>query len=77
MHKTKTNMHSDFIAELQWRGLIHDIMPGTAEQLKKEMEDKLKSRIGVRANVELMEYGKIERTQFKARRVIDKRDLYK
>jgi tyrosyl-tRNA synthetase len=30
-------MHSDFIAELQWRGLIHDIMPGTSEQLTKEM----------------------------------------
>ena len=27
----------DFIEELSWRGLIHDIMPGTAEQLKKEI----------------------------------------
>ncbi|MBL3657129.1 tyrosine--tRNA ligase [Fulvivirga sediminis] len=27
----------DFVAELQWRGMIHDIMPGTEEQLKKEM----------------------------------------
>lgn len=27
----------DFIAELKWRGMIHDIMPGTAEQLNKEM----------------------------------------
>ncbi len=27
---------SDLIAELQWRGMIQDIMPGTAEQLKKE-----------------------------------------
>lgn len=27
----------DFIEELQWRGMIHDIMPGTEEQLKKEM----------------------------------------
>jgi len=51
--------------------------PKILEQLKKEMEEKLKSRIGVRANVEVVEYGKIERTQFKARRVIDKRDLYK
>jgi len=25
------------IEELQWRGMIHDIMPGTAEQLNKEM----------------------------------------
>ncbi|MGD9976351.1 MAG: tyrosine--tRNA ligase [Bacteroidales bacterium] len=27
----------NFIEELQWRGMIHDIMPGTEEQLAKEM----------------------------------------
>lgn len=27
----------DFIEELKWRGMVHDIMPGTEEQLKKEM----------------------------------------
>ena len=27
----------NFIEELQWRGMIHDIMPGTEEQLEKEM----------------------------------------
>ena len=27
----------DFVEELRWRGMIHDIMPGTEEQLKKEM----------------------------------------
>ncbi|MGF2412428.1 tyrosine--tRNA ligase [Ferruginibacter sp.] len=27
----------DLIEELQWRGMIQDIMPGTKEQLKKEM----------------------------------------
>ncbi|WP_458778486.1 tyrosine--tRNA ligase [Desulforhopalus sp. 52FAK] len=27
----------NFIEELTWRGMIHDIMPGTEEQLKKEM----------------------------------------
>lgn len=27
----------DFIAELKWRGMIHDIMPGTEDQLNKEM----------------------------------------
>jgi len=26
-----------FIEELRWRGMIHDIMPGTEEQLAKEM----------------------------------------
>lgn len=27
----------DFVAEMKWRGMIHDIMPGTEEQLNKEM----------------------------------------
>ena len=27
----------DFVEELKWRGMLHDIMPGTEEQLAKEM----------------------------------------
>ncbi|MEO1052694.1 MAG: tyrosine--tRNA ligase [Bacteroidota bacterium] len=27
----------DFVSELKWRGMIHDIMPGAEEQLTKEM----------------------------------------
>ncbi len=27
----------NFVEELQWRGMIHDVMPGTEEQLKKEL----------------------------------------
>ena len=27
----------NLIEELRWRGMIQDIMPGTEEQLKKEM----------------------------------------
>ena len=30
-------MSNSFVEELQWRGLVHDIMPGTEEQLEKEM----------------------------------------
>ena len=30
-------MTKNFIEELQWRGMIHDITPGTEEQLQKEM----------------------------------------
>ncbi|MEL6607251.1 MAG: tyrosine--tRNA ligase, partial [Bacteroidota bacterium] len=28
---------NSFIEELRWRGMIHDVMPGTEEQLAKEM----------------------------------------
>ena len=27
----------NFVEELKWRGMIHDIMPGTQEQFAKEM----------------------------------------
>lgn len=27
----------DFLEELRWRGMLHDVMPGTEEQLQKEM----------------------------------------
>lgn len=30
-------MKTDFIEELRWRGMLHDMMPGTDEQLKKEI----------------------------------------
>ena len=30
-------MKMNFVEELTWRGMIHDIMPGTEEQLQKEM----------------------------------------
>jgi len=30
-------MKPDFVEELKWRGMLHDIMPGTEELLKKEM----------------------------------------
>jgi tyrosyl-tRNA synthetase len=30
-------MSKNFIEELQWRGMLYDMMPGTAEQLQKEM----------------------------------------
>ncbi|MGB2128589.1 MAG: tyrosine--tRNA ligase [Flavicella sp.] len=30
-------MTTNFVEELTWRGMLHDIMPGTEEQLQKEM----------------------------------------
>ena len=27
----------NFVEELEWRGMIHTMMPGTKEQLEKEM----------------------------------------
>jgi tyrosyl-tRNA synthetase len=30
-------LYTNFVDELRWRGMIHDLTPGTEEQLKKEM----------------------------------------
>ena len=31
------DVKKDFLQEMTWRGMVHDIMPGTEEQLQKEM----------------------------------------
>jgi len=48
---------------------------GLIPELKAELETELKSR-GLRTIVQMQEPGTLERTEFKARRVIDKRSLY-
>ena len=30
-------INTNLVEELKWRGMIHDIMPGTEEQLSKEV----------------------------------------
>ena len=31
------SINKNFVEELRWRGMIHDMMPGTEEQLMKEI----------------------------------------
>ena len=35
--KKRNPLIMNFVEELKWRGMIHDVMPGTEDQLKKEM----------------------------------------
>ena len=35
--KLKKSMSKDFVTELRWRGMIHNVMPGIEEVLEKEM----------------------------------------
>ena len=32
----------NFVEEMKWRGMIHDIMPGTEEQLEKEVQFQIR-----------------------------------
>ena len=51
--------------------------PELMEQLRNKMESNLRARLGVRPNIELLEQGVLPRTEFKARRVIENRELYR
>jgi phenylacetate-coenzyme A ligase PaaK-like adenylate-forming protein len=43
--------------------------------LEKELVTQLKTK-GLRTIVQMMDPGSLQRTEFKARRIVDKRDLY-
>jgi phenylacetate-CoA ligase len=47
------------------------------EALRARMRERLRTRLGVHPVVEIVAQGTIPRTEFKARRVIDDRDLYR
>lgn len=50
---------------------------GALDDLRRRAEDKLRTVLGVRARAEVVAAGVIPRTDFKARRVIDDRDLFR
>jgi len=50
--------------------------PGEQDRLRSTMRERLRARLGVHPIVELLPEGAIPRTEFKARRIIDDRDLY-
>jgi phenylacetate-CoA ligase len=51
--------------------------PDARARLRQVMTERLRARLGVRPVVELVPEGTIPRTEFKARRVVDDRDLYR
>ncbi len=51
--------------------------PGRLETLRGEMRNRLRARLGIHPVVELVPEGTLPRTEFKARRIIDDRDLYR
>jgi phenylacetate-CoA ligase len=53
---------------------IPEVDSASVPELKAKLESRLKAR-GLRTDVHMLEPGTLERTEFKARRVIDKRNL--
>jgi phenylacetate-CoA ligase len=50
---------------------------GPRAALQARMRERLRARLGVTPRLELVPQGELPRTEFKAKRVIDDRDLYK
>ncbi len=50
---------------------------GQRDAIQATMRERLRTRLGVHPRVELLPEGTLPRTEFKARRVIDDRDLYR
>lgn len=53
-----------------------NLEPEAAGRLKARLEEALRKELGVTARASLTAAGELERTEFKARRVVDRRDLY-
>jgi phenylacetate-CoA ligase len=47
------------------------------ETLRRTMRERLRARLGVHPVIDLVPHGTLPRSEFKARRVIDDRDLYR
>ena len=54
---------------------LPEVSGGQIAALQNELANQLKAK-GLRTIVQMMEPGSLERTEFKAKRIIDKRDLY-
>ncbi|OPX35988.1 MAG: phenylacetate--CoA ligase [Desulfobacteraceae bacterium 4484_190.1] len=69
---TRERTMDELIVEAEY---TPDVDKNLVPSLKSRLEAELKSK-GLRTSVQMMESGTLERTQFKAKRVIDKRGLY-
>jgi phenylacetate-CoA ligase len=54
---------------------LPDVPGGQIAALQKELATRLKAK-GLRTIVKMMDPGSLERTEFKAKRIIDERNLY-
>jgi len=51
--------------------------PAAQEALRRTMRERLRARLGVHPVIDLVPHGTLPGSEFKARRVIDDRDLYR
>ncbi len=69
----------DLLVQAEYSQEIHKAAqsdPRVLERFQSDMATRIKGKIGLRPTIQLLAPGSLERTQFKARRVIDQRKLF-
>ena len=69
---TREKTMDELIVQAEWK---EDVNPEEISALKSKLEKELKAR-GLRTVVQMLEPNSLERTEFKAKRIIDQRGLY-
>jgi len=69
---TREKTMDEMIVQAEWK---EDVNPEEISALKSKLETELKAR-GLRTVVQMLEPNALERTEFKAKRIIDQRGLY-
>jgi phenylacetate-CoA ligase len=69
---TRERVMDELTVLAEYAADVSDQLPA----VKARLEADLIATLGIRANVELKAPGELERTQFKAKRVIDERSLH-
>ena len=74
---TRDGAMDELLVRLDAAEALYKAGDGALDDLRRRAEDKLRTVLGVRARAEVVAAGVIPRTDFKARRVVDDRDLFR
>ena len=74
---TRERIMDELLVEAEYQKDTTTGSPNSLTDLKAQLAQQLQATLGIRAEVQLKEPGQLERTQFKARRVIDDRDVFR
>jgi phenylacetate-CoA ligase len=72
---TREHAMDELTVRMEYDAELAGLGEGSIDGVRERAEVELRVRLGVRARVEMLSPGSLERTEFKARRVIDSRDL--
>jgi phenylacetate-CoA ligase len=72
---TRDRAMDELEVQIEFDATLQALGAGPQDGFGRRVQDQLRKVLGIRAHVELLPPGTLPRTEFKARRVIDKRDI--